>query len=84
MLIVFEAHLTPNRTDDAILSEEVLSETQAQVMTPAEARAIGFQGVPDDPNLRLVAVAPRDKGWVEKALDRSPSVTGFRIHEVDM
>ena len=83
MLIVFVVFLDANRSDDAFLSDELLEETQAQVMTAAQAKAIGFEGVPDDPNVCLVAVAPRDKGCVQAALERAASVTGFKVHEVN-
>lgn len=84
MLNVFVVHLDANRTDDAFLSDELLSETHAQIMTVDQAAALGFQGLPDDPHLRLVVVAPRDKGFVAGALERSAAVTGFGVHEVDM
>ena len=84
MIIVFEVHLAPGRSSDDFLSAELLEETQAQVMTPAEARAIGFEGVPDDPNLRLVAVAHRDRKFMFGALERAHDVVGFKQHEVDM
>lgn len=84
MIIVFEVHLAPGRSSDEFLSAELRDETGAQVMSPAEARAVGFDGVPDDPNVRLVAVAARDKGFVQGALERAHDVTGFRAHEVDM
>jgi hypothetical protein len=84
MIIVFEVHLAPGRSSNDFLSGELLEETQAQVMTPAEARAVGFEGVPDDPNVRLVAVAVRDRGFLQQALERAHDVTGFRAHEVDM
>ena len=83
MLIVFEVHLAPSRDGDAFLSDEVLEETQAQVMTAAEAKAVGFEGMPDDPDLRLVAVAKRDKGFMQGAIERAHDVVGFRVHEVD-
>lgn len=84
MIIVFEVHLAPGRSGDDFLSAELLEETQAQVMTPAEARAVGFEGVPDDPNLRLVAVAQRDRKFLFGALERAHDVVGFKEHEVDM
>lgn len=84
MITVFEVHLSPNRTSDEFLSEELLEETQAQVMTPAEARAVGFEGVPDDPDLRLVAVAHRDRKFMFGALERAHDVVGFKQHDVDM
>lgn len=83
-MLVFEVHLAAGRSGDDFLSEELLEETQAQVMTPAEARAVGFEGLPDDPNLRLVVVAPRDKGFVQGALERAHDVVGFKVHEIEM
>ncbi|MCA9704834.1 MAG: hypothetical protein KDK70_03160 [Myxococcales bacterium] len=83
MLIVFEVHLTPARDGDDFLSEELLVETQAQVMTTAEARAVGFEGIGEDPNVRLVAVAKRDKGFVQGAIERAHDVVGFKVHEID-
>lgn len=83
MLIVFEVHLAPSRDGDDFISEEAISETHAQVMTTAEARAVGFEGIPDDPHVRLVAVNKRDKGFMQGALERAHQVVGFRVHEVD-
>jgi hypothetical protein len=83
-MIVFEVHLAPGTDDRELLSDEIRQETQAQVMTAAEATALGFQGLPDDPNLRLIAVTPQHMRWVEKALERAPGVRGYRPHEVHM
>lgn len=82
MLIVFVVYLDDNRTDDAFLSDELLEETQAQVMDVTQAKALGFTGLPDDPNIRLVAVAPKDKGFVHAALERAAAVTGFDAQEI--
>ena len=84
MLIVFEVHLVPGADGSAIFSEEMLASTQAQVMTAAEAKAVGFDGFGDEPTLRLVAVTPKDKGFVSAALERAHPVTGFRVREVDV
>ncbi len=84
MLIVFEVHLAPGADGASILSEELLASTQAQVMTAAEAKAVGFDGFGDEGTLRLVAVTPKDKGFVAAALERAHDVTGFRVHEVDV
>lgn len=81
---MFEVHLTAGSEGKDLLSAEVMQETQAQVMTPAEAKALGFEGFPEDVNLRLVAVAEKDQRWVEKALERAPDVTGYRAHTVHM
>ncbi len=83
-MLVFQVHLVSGRGDTPLLSDEVLAETQAQVMTPEQARALGFEGVPDDPNLLLVVVAPKDRRFVENVFDRTADVTGFKVHEVDM
>ena len=82
-MIVFEVHLTPGSDDSELLSAQIRQETMAQVMTTTEAKAVGFDGFGDDPNLRLVAVTEKDKGWVEKALERAPNITGYRAHQVD-
>lgn len=83
-MIVFFVKLAPGQTDEGIFSEELLTETQAQVMTTAQAKALGFQGFDDDALTRLVAVAKQDAGWVEKALERAPQVVGYDRSEVDM
>ena len=49
MIIVFEVHLDPNRSSDDFLSEDLLEETQAQVMTPLDT-------APDAPLYGLFSV----------------------------
>ncbi len=83
-MIVFEVHLTPGTGDKELLSAEVLEETKAQIMTAAEAKLVGFDGFPEDDNLRLVAVTERDERWIEKALERAHHVTGYRAHRIDV
>lgn len=84
MLVVFEVHFAENATPQTLLSEEVKRETSAQVMTVAEARQVGFGGLPDlGPNVRLIAVAKRDAGWITKVLEASNDVSGFKVHHVD-
>ena len=81
---MFEVHLTAGNDGEGLLSAEVLAETQAQVMTGTEAKALGFEGFPEDVDLRLVAVAEKDERWIEKALERAPNVSGYRAHRVDI
>ena len=83
-VIVFEVHITPGSGDQDLLSDEIRRETQAQVITAEEASAIGFEGLPDDPNLRLVAVTREHAKWIEKALERAPNVRAYQPHEIDM
>lgn len=84
MLVVFEVHVAPGSDPSQILSAETARETQAQVMTPEEARKVGFSGLPDTGNavVRYVAVAARDKAWILRALETNEAVGGFKVHEV--
>ena len=85
MMHIFECHLVAGSDPSTLLSEETLRETQAQVMTPDEARAVGFGrfGSPKDGGeVRLVAVAQRDAQWIHRVMERSPIVTSYKVHEV--
>ncbi len=86
MLIVFEVIIAKGEDPDALLSQEVLDETHAQVMTIAEASAVGFSGARADPKgreIRLIAVAPRDAQFVQRRLEASAAAQSFERHEVD-
>ena len=87
MLMVFEVYFVPGTDPDALLSAEVKRETKAQVMTFAEAAAVGFGGLPAPASgsgeTRLIAVNKRDASWINRLLETSESVAGFRVHEVD-
>lgn len=85
MLHVFECHIAAGHNPNEILSEETRKETMAQVMTIAEAEAVGFSGLPtpkDGHEVRLVAVNARDSQWIHRVLEASPSVTSYKVHEV--
>lgn len=87
MLIVFEVFIAPGHDPDALLSEEALADTQAQVMTIDQAAAVGFQGAKPDPKgreVRLIAVAPRDAQYIQRRLEANDGVASFRPHEVDV
>ncbi len=85
MLTVFEVHLLPGSKAEDLLSAEAKSETNAQVMTVAEAKGAGFAGLPDlGPDVRLIAVNRRDGGWIRNILEASPVVSGFNVHDVDI
>ena len=85
MIVVFEAFLAPGADPDTILSEELIKSTKAQVMTPGEARAVGFAGLPDRPGeeVRLIAVAKVDAKWIQRVLETSEAVGRYQVHEVD-
>jgi hypothetical protein len=85
MMHIFECHLVAGSDPSTLLSDEALRETQAQVMTADEARAVGFGkfGEPKDGGeVRLVAVAARDSQWIHRVMERSPIVTSYKVHEV--
>ncbi len=85
MMHIFECHLAAGSDPDTLLSEETLRETAAQVMTPDEARAVGFTRIADPKDggaVRLVAVAARDTQWIHRVMERSPIVTSYKVHEV--
>jgi hypothetical protein len=86
MLCIFEVKVATGHDPDALLSEEALRETQAQVMTLEQARAVGFSGARPDAGgheVRLVAVAPRDSQFVQRRLEANDAVLSFRLHEVE-
>lgn len=87
MLCLFEVYLVPGpHQSDELLSPELLESTQAQVMTPEQAAAVGFQGLPDDPQGRkrvFIAVGPRDARLIHSRLEASAAVGAFRMHEVE-
>jgi hypothetical protein len=83
-MVLIELHLAPGaRTFE--LSEEILRDTKAQMMTPEQARAAGFEGLPAPPpgkEVRYVAVLERDSRWILNALEADPNVSSFRMHQV--
>ncbi len=86
MMVVFEVHVAPGSDPESILSAEARRDTQAQVMTVAEARKVGFAGLPDPPEgheVRLIAVAKRDAPWIHRAMETCEAVGQFRMFDVD-
>jgi hypothetical protein len=83
-MVLIEVHLAPGAKTFE-LSEETLRETKAQMMTPEQAKAIGFENLPATPpgrEVRYVAVLARDARWILNALETDPNVMSFRQHEV--
>lgn len=86
MMVVFEVFLAPGADAADLLSKDTQRETQAQVMTLAEAKKVGFQGLPEPPpgkQVRLIAVAKRDAPWIHRALETNEAVGTFRMYDVD-
>lgn len=85
-MYLFEVVIAPGYDPDSLLSAETLRETQAQIMTLDEARAVGFSGLQPDPKgreLRFIAVARRDAQWIHRQLEAHGAVTSYRVHEID-
>ncbi|MBL8604299.1 MAG: hypothetical protein JNK72_20400 [Myxococcales bacterium] len=85
MLHVFEVYLAPGHSPSSLLTEEVARETGAQLMTLAEAEAVGFSGLKEPVDgrvLRLIAVAARDAQWIHRRLEANGGVVSYQVHEV--
>jgi hypothetical protein len=85
MMVVFEVHLAPGMDTSQLLSAEAVRDTQAQIMTLDDARKVGFAGLPEPPpgqEVRLIAVAKRDAGYVQRRLEANDAAMSFRMHEV--
>jgi hypothetical protein len=86
MMVLFHVILAPKADGSTILTKETLRDTQAQLMTIAEARKVGFQGIPDPPagqEVRLIAVAKRDERRIHTVLETSPEVASFNMYDID-
>ena len=87
MLCMFEVFLVPGPRAEGtqLFSDELIELTKAQVMTPEQAEAAGFQGLPADPQGRkrvFVACAPTHAKLIHTRLEGSAIVGAFRMHEV--
>jgi hypothetical protein len=85
-MVLFHLILAPKADASTIFSQETLRDTQAQLMTIAEARKVGFNGIPDPPEgheVRLVAVAKRDERRIHNVLESSPAVANFQMYDID-
>ena len=86
MMVVFEVHVVPGCDPTTILTEESMRDTQAQVMTQAEATKVGFGGLPQPPadhEVRYVAVAKRDESRIQRSFEANEAVGLFRKFDVD-
>jgi hypothetical protein len=87
MHVMFEVYLTPGSFGQNLLTEETKADTQAQIMTKAEAEAVGFAGIPDDPQgreRRFIVCAQKDARRIQNALNASAEVAAYDAHEINM
>ncbi len=83
-MVLFEVYATLG-VSGGVLSDELKQETGAVEMSVAEAEQLGFGGLPDAVKAagpRLIAVAPKEAGYIRHRLENDPSVHQFRVHEV--
>ena len=82
---LFEVFLTPGRDAAGILSKDTLDDTGAQVFSPAEARLVGLQDIPEDPEGRarvFIACGPADEGYIQSRLEAHDAVAAFKLHDI--
>ncbi|MEM1030204.1 MAG: hypothetical protein AAF928_22175 [Myxococcota bacterium] len=87
MHVMFEIYLAPGATGEGMFTQETLDDTMAQMMSPEDAKAVGFDGLPSPPEgVRsvFVVVAKRDERRIHNALEASPQAAQFRVHPVDI
>ena len=83
MLVLFEVHLAAGADPGALITKDTMRETNAQLMTPAEAKKVGFDGLPEmGDDVVLVAVAKRDASWIHRQLEGNDAVARFKTHDV--
>lgn len=85
MLVVFETYVREGCDPETLLSDEVKQDTMAQIMTEAQAEAVGF-AVPPDAQKRarcFIACAPKDEPFIKSRLETHRDVNGFRAHSVE-
>lgn len=84
-MVVFEVFVAPGADPSQILREETCRETQAQIMTLADAQKMGLRGVPDPggKEVRLILVKRQYLNWIHRSLEMSDAVAIFRVHELD-
>jgi len=84
-VILFEAFITPGTDPNQILSADIIAESGAQVFTPAQAKFIGLEGIPEDPEGReraFIACRPADQRLIVTLLERSDKVLAFKLHQL--
>ena len=84
---MFLVYLAPGSSGEGLLTEETLKDTLAQVMTEEQAEAVGFSGMPADPEgreRRFIVVAQGDSRRVMGQLEMNPQVAQFSVHDITL
>ena len=84
---MFQVFLAPGHPGEELLTPQTVDDTMAQVMTPEEAAAVGFSGLPEAPEgvqQRFIIVGQSDRRRIMQALEHSPQVAKFAVHEISL
>jgi hypothetical protein len=86
MMNLFYILLVPGTDGQTLLSAETIQDTDAQFMTYAEAKAVGFNEVPEQDaheNVILIVVDRKDAPWIHRSLEGNENIVSFKIYDVD-
>jgi hypothetical protein len=87
MHVMFERFLAPGSMGQRLISEETERDTQATVMTAEQAVALGFSGLPEDPQgreRRFIVCTQGDARRIQSQLEMHNEVAAFRMHEINL
>ena len=85
MIVIFRVLISQGCNPDDLLSDEVLKETKARIMTLEQASAMGLEGLPQSPAdmvVRFVLVAHSEAGFIQSRLEGNPSVSLIEMSEL--
>lgn len=85
MMVLFRILLDKGYNPDELLSDEVLKETKARIITLEQANVMGLKGLPQNPAdkvVRFILVSERDAGFIQSRLEGSPNVLLIEMSEL--
>jgi hypothetical protein len=83
---VFSILLVSDTDGKTLLSAETIQDTNAQVLTYAEARAFGFEELLEldaRENVIFIVVHEKNATWINRSLEGNENVVSYKIDEVD-
>jgi hypothetical protein len=86
MLVLFEVTVAQGADPSRLLPDEVVTDAKVKVMTLAEARAVGFAGLQEPPEgrvVRYISAVGRDAKFIHHVLENSAAVASMRTYEVE-
>ncbi len=82
---LFEVFLSPGANASALLTEEAIQASGAQIFSEQEAELVGLEGIPDNPSGEtrvFIACGNGDERFVATRLEAAAGVARYRLHEV--